>query len=141
MQDPNEKVLVNFRIPIELKKRLEEVAKQRGRSLTGFAQEAFHFVANVDAAFWPTITDLAEIHGIGESRVVQNIVLRYVAEQLALDEVYGPDTPRLRTEFAKTQKGTTLTGAELIERLKAEFVAAFTIMKSATGVENKKIEK
>jgi len=138
MQNPNEKVLVNFRIPLALKNKLEEAARARGKSLTGFAQEAFHLVANVDPAFWPTITDLADMHGLSESRVVQNIVLRYVAEQLALDEVYGPDTPRLATEFAKTQKGTTLTGMELIERLKAEFVTVFSIMKSAARVDKKK---
>ncbi|MCX5835117.1 MAG: hypothetical protein NTV99_11545 [Deltaproteobacteria bacterium] len=103
--------------------------------MTGFAQEAFNLVANVDAAFWPTITELAEIHGIGEGRVVQNIVLRYVAEQLALDEVYGADTPRLATEFAKTQKGETLTGVDLIEKLKAEFVARFAFMKNCAETE------
>ena len=126
--DKDEKVLVNFRIPIVLKERLEKMAKEQGQSLTGFVQDAFHFVAFMDPPFWPTVRNLAEIHNVGESRVVQNIVLRYVAEQMALDEVWG-DTPRLQTEWSKTQKGTTLTGKELIERLKNEFVVAFTLMK------------
>jgi hypothetical protein len=125
MENLNERVLVNFRIPLGLKQRLEKAAKGRGRSLTGFAIEAFQLAANVDPSFWSTITDIAEIHGLSEARVIQNIVLRYLAEQLALDEVYGPDAPRLPTEFTKTQKGQTLTGIDLIERLKAEFVQEF----------------
>ena len=121
MENKKEKVLVNFRIPVALKERLEMMADKQDQTLTAFVQKTFRFVAFMDPPFWPAIEHLADIYGLSESHIIQGIVARYLAESEAYKEIHG-DAPRMMTEFSRMQSGAPLPMEELIKRLKHEFI-------------------
>jgi hypothetical protein len=129
---PNENALVSFQIPLALKRKAEERAEERKVSFSLFMRRAVKLYADFSPAAWEEVERLADAFAIEESRVIENILLRYVAEQEAFEQVHGPDTNRVASEFSRTQKGTTLASRDLIEKLRGEFVTAFTLMKKAT---------
>ena len=78
IKDPNEKVMVSFQIPSGLKDKSDKAAAALSMSFSPFVRKSLHLCAHFDPAFWSTIEHLAEIYGVGESKVLSNIVTRYV---------------------------------------------------------------
>lgn len=60
--DPNEKVLVNYRIPAGLKLKFDVAARKHGKSATGFVQELMENAVFTDSQFWNALMELAQKH-------------------------------------------------------------------------------
>jgi predicted DNA-binding protein len=60
--NPNERVLMNFRVPAELRKRFAAAAAGRGRSSTAFAKEMMELAVFTDAEFLEKLMELAQVH-------------------------------------------------------------------------------
>ncbi len=80
MQNPNEKIMMNFRIPSYLVEKLKEVARARGKSLTAFAEEAFELCCSFDESFWKIIKGLSDAYDDAPGRIVQNLVLKSIKD-------------------------------------------------------------
>jgi hypothetical protein len=60
--DPNEKIMVNFRVPRRLRDKFAAAAAGRGRSSTAFIREIMELVTSTDAGFFDALVRLAEAH-------------------------------------------------------------------------------
>lgn len=60
--NPNEKVLVNYRIPLGLKEKFDIAARKHGKSATGFVQQIMEFVVFISPEFLEKLMELAQVH-------------------------------------------------------------------------------
>jgi hypothetical protein len=71
--DPNEKIMVNFRVPRRLRDKFAAAAAGRGRSSTAFIKEIMELVTFINPELWEVIVRLVQVH--------QNIVERCRLEE------------------------------------------------------------
>ncbi len=123
------RIFTGIRLPEELKKRAEKAASKSGVSLTKFIQDALHLYTHFDPTVIKTVGHIGEQYGIGESLVIQNILLRYVAEQIAAEAVFGveEELPNL-PEFRRLRTGIK-TGEDLLNELVEIFTEKFEVEK------------
>ena len=62
MSDPNERIMMNFRIPRKLRDKFAAVAAGHGRSASSFVREIMETVTSIDAGFWNALMELAAKH-------------------------------------------------------------------------------
>ncbi len=123
-------VYINIRVPEELKKRADASAKKAGIGFSQFVREALHLYSHFShPAFMQSVRHIAELYGVGESMVIQNVLLRYAAEDIAAEKVFGaeeelPSVP----EFRRTRTGTK-TGEPLLNELVEIFTEKFEVEK------------
>lgn len=138
-----EKVTANFKIPAELRQAAETLAQKRGINLSKIIRQALDLYIHLDAHIWPAIEHMADAYGLPEQKIIRNIVLKYIGEFLAMDEVYGANDQRIVTEFSRTRKGDTLEGPELIAVAKKNHMALLNLLERVEKnilAENKAME-
>jgi len=86
-------------------------------------KDAISLYANFDSHLMPSVTSLAFKYKVGESKIIQNIIIRYFAEQMAREEVFG-ETERFVPEFLIINN-KPYTGIDLFETLKRNFINQF----------------
>lgn len=135
-------VYINIRVPEELKKRADASAKKAGIGFSQFVREALHLYTHFShPAFMKTVRHFADRYGIGESMVIQNVMLRYAAEDIAAEKVFGaeeelPSVP----EFRRTRTGTK-TGEPLLNELVKIFTEKFEVEKRlAKTIEKQRVK-
>ncbi len=127
-------VYINIRVPEELKGRAEKAAKKAGVGFSEFVRDALHLYTHFShPSFMKTVQQIAALYGMGNSLVIQNIVLRYAAENLAAERVFGieeelPSVP----EFQRTRTGIK-TDDELLKDLVDVFTEKFEVEKRCAG--------
>jgi hypothetical protein len=122
MTKKTEQIVV--RLPSELRRRAEKAASEAGEGLSAFIRDAIYLYAHFShPAFMQTVRRLSEMYGVGDSLAIENVVIHYVAEKIAREQVLGEetDTP---PEFQKGEKGI-VRGHELLEKLIIEFARKF----------------
>lgn len=114
-------VMVSMQITDLEKKFLKIVAEKRdGTSLATLIKHAAHLYAMFDSFFIEKIRDMSEATKIPEYLVIQNMIIKRLADDVADQEVNGKQSRSL-PEFSFTEKGP-ITGAELFEMLKSQRV-------------------
>lgn len=116
-----EMVAANFKIPSELRKAAENLAEKRGTTFSRVIREALDLFIRLDAPVWPTVQDMADTYGLPESKIVRNIILKYIGEMQAKDDGHEINDQRITIEFSRTRGGSTLGDEELIAAAKKEY--------------------
>lgn len=96
-------------------------AKKHGLTRAGFAVKAVELLTGFDDAFLVKIEEYANGLNIPLSLVMQNMLIKRLAQEAAEAEVWGPGK-RLLDEFLFTSEGV-ITGQELFDMLKKNYLA------------------
>jgi len=120
-------VSANFKIPVDLREAVEDLAQKRGTTFSRVIRDSLNVFIHLDAPVWPAILEKADTYGLPESKIVQNIILKYMGETQAMDECYGIDDQRIVTEFSRTRNGATLESDELIAEAKKTYSTMFKL--------------
>jgi hypothetical protein len=72
MSDPNEKIMMNFRVPRGLRDRFAAAAAGRGRSSTAFIKEIMEVASYTNPHFLEKLMELVQVHqDIVEQRLLK----------------------------------------------------------------------
>ena len=97
-----------FELPKKLEQQVELAAALREMSPDQFINESLSLCSKLSPAIWPTITEIAHKNRVNESLAVQNIIIRYLAWQIAWEEIF-PKKDCPTPEFSQV-KGGVATG-------------------------------
>lgn len=121
-------VMVSIQVTDLEKGFLKVVAENRDRtSLATLIKHAAHLYAMFDPVFLEKIRGMSEATKIPEYLVIQNMIIKRLADDAADQEIYGK-RPRSLPEFSFTENGP-ITGAELFEMLKARKIGILEVEK------------
>lgn len=121
-------VMVSIQVTDLEKEFLKVVAEKRDHtSLATLIKHAAHLYAMFDPVFMEKIRGMSEATKIPEYLVIQNMIIKRLADDAADQEVYGK-RPRSLPEFSFTENGP-ITGAELFEMLKARKIGILEVEK------------
>ena len=121
-----------FELPKKLEEQVELAAALREMSPDQFINESLSLCAKLSPAVWPTITEIAHKNRVSESLAVQNIIIQYLAWQIAWEEVY-PDKDCPTPEFSRV-KGGVVTGERLLNDMVKYYKSRVKIRRSGKGV-------
>jgi len=114
---------IAFRVTQRIHQRLGYEAKQKGVSVSDLARDKVAGKPDLLPGTQQMTKALAEGLGIPEDVVIENIVIRYLAEKTAMEQIWGT-APAILPEFTSTPSGT-LTGEELMDFLAGHFRRQF----------------
>jgi hypothetical protein len=124
-----------FELPKKLEKQVELAAALREMSPDQFINESLSLCANLSPAIWPTITEIAHKNRVSESLAVQNIIIRYLAHQIAWEKA-NPNIECPTPEFSQV-KGGVATGERLLNALVEFYKSKLKIRIKAPGLKLK----
>lgn len=128
---------IGTRIDGKLKKKAQEAAKKLGISYSQFIEDAVELYSGLDSYFIECSEDISDnLLKIDRSMVIQNIFLGWVAEKIALTEVFG-DWENNLDEFTTTFEGM-LTGEKLVKEIANNLKGEFAFLKTSLGKEREK---
>ncbi len=116
-----------IRISPSEKEFLEKRSKEIGMTFTDLLKTGAMMYASFDPVFMEKISGMSEATKIPEYLVIQNMIIKRLADDAADQEVYGK-RPRSLPEFSFTENGP-ITGAELFEMLKARKIGILEVEK------------
>jgi hypothetical protein len=120
-----------FELPKKLEEQVELAAALREMSPDQFINESLSLCAKLSPAIWPTITEIAHKNRVSESLAVQNIIIQYLAWQIAWEEIF-PDKDCPTPEFSRV-KGGVATGERLLNDLVKYYKSRVKIRRSRIG--------
>jgi len=106
--------LIQVRISSKSKQRIKNIAKERGQNMSDFLRESVDFLVAFDTPFWQTIEHISGMFNIAPAEVVQNVIVRYSAENIAREKVF-PESSYYAMEFQNDADGNLLTGLDLLD--------------------------
>lgn len=134
---PKKTVIISLVIPVELKKRLQDVAKQRGYTMTSLLLAGGEMLADFDVDFLKEMEAFSKRTRLPIWTVIQNLLTVYVARDVALSEIFGSSTWReaFRFDDAGIISNNRLS-ADVYEHTKAEAESLLKrLQASAAGAE------
>jgi len=107
---------VKLEIPKDLWDELETSAAINEVSGKTFALGLLSMGASMAPAVWPSLTRVSFENNVPEALVLQNCVIKYLAQHLAWGEM-NPDQEYPIPEFIRRREGGIMTGPEYLDRL------------------------
>lgn len=123
---------IKIEVPDKSKKALEKTAASLGISLDDLLARSINLCPGFTPATWKTLREIADIFRVKESDVIINLLCRYVAENIAAENIFGPDVQRIYPEFYKINGKKLITGNALISWLIPQWEQVFRITKRAS---------
>lgn len=110
-------VQVSYRVDEAVKQSLEKLAKEKDVGLSDLVREALDLLAGFDPGFWARVQSLANALNVPAWMVLQNRLIKILAQEAAESEIWGPRF-LLLDEFRFTTEGV-LTGEHLFDTLRS----------------------
>ena len=111
---------LNVRFAVSDRDRLQKQAESEGKTLSELIRERVELTPSLDPVVRRHVQELSESLGIPAHTVIQNMIVRVMAERQAREEVFGAAFSRVLEEFMQTDEGL-LTGERLFDILLKKF--------------------
>ena len=104
IKETNDPTPVTFKLSAALREKAAATAEDEGLLLSGFIRKALEIYSGFGPMVRGKIHELSELHGLSEARIINSILVRYIADSMAWDKKH-PDDPLMTPEFMKSSKG------------------------------------
>ena len=121
---------IQIRLSSESKKRIRKITEERGQKMSAFLRDSIELLADLDAPFWDTIQHIANMFNITPGQAIQNIIIRYSAENIAREKVFA-DSSYYAMEFQADADGNLLSGIDLLDLMTQYWTDLMTMHREA----------